>query len=153
MASYFLDSSAIVKRYVPESGSTWVQNLTARKAGNDLILARITQVEVVAAMIRHRPALAPADLALAAAAFEKDCRQRRFRFVAITKDLIGIASALAARHRLRGYDAIQLACLLKSASRKRAGRAAKPILVSAGDDLNRAAKLEGFVVDNPNHHP
>jgi predicted nucleic acid-binding protein len=153
VASYFFDSSAIVKRYVAELGSAWVQSITVRRAGNDLILARITHVEVLAALVRHRPALAPADLALAVTAFEKDCRQRRFRFVAITKDLITLAGTLAARHRLRGYDAIQLACLLKAFTQNRARGLPKPMLISADHDLNNAATLEGFAVDDPNNHP
>ncbi len=47
MSAYFFDSSAIVKRYVNETGSTFVENLSNLKSGNLVLLARITQVEVL----------------------------------------------------------------------------------------------------------
>lgn len=28
VAAYFLDSSALLKRYVPETGTSWIQSLT-----------------------------------------------------------------------------------------------------------------------------
>jgi hypothetical protein len=49
---YFLDSSALVKRYVPEVGTTWIQTL-APDANNQLYIARITWVEVLSALARR----------------------------------------------------------------------------------------------------
>ncbi|HJT77551.1 MAG TPA: type II toxin-antitoxin system VapC family toxin [Gemmataceae bacterium] len=152
MASYFFDSSAITKRYVTEAGSAWVRSLTARKAQNDLILARITEVEVTSALTRHRPPLLPADLRRALKAFQVDCRWR-FRFVAIDRSLVVEAADLVPKHRLRGYDAVQLAALLEAGARNRARGLPVPILVSADADLNAAAAAEGFAVDDPNTHP
>ena len=54
MAVYFLDSSAVVKRYAQETGSAWVEALTAPSAGNALYLAHITAVEIVAAVTRRQ---------------------------------------------------------------------------------------------------
>lgn len=55
MAVYFFDSSALVKRYVQETGSAWVMATTAPQAGHALYIARITAVEVVSALTRrHR---------------------------------------------------------------------------------------------------
>ena len=45
MSLYFLDSSALVKRYVTETGSDWIRALTDPPARNPLIIARITWVE------------------------------------------------------------------------------------------------------------
>lgn len=45
-ASYYLDTSALGKRYVDETGSTWIRDLTASEAGNALLTARITMVEM-----------------------------------------------------------------------------------------------------------
>ena len=50
MAVYFLDTSAVVKRYVLETGTAWVQALTAPAAGHVLCVARITRPETVAAV-------------------------------------------------------------------------------------------------------
>lgn len=53
MATYFLDSSALVKRYVNEVGTLWIQNLTSTKTGHLICIGRITTVEVVAALARR----------------------------------------------------------------------------------------------------
>jgi len=46
MAHYFLDSSGLVKRYIAEAGSSWVQSLCTPDAGNTLYISCITGVEV-----------------------------------------------------------------------------------------------------------
>ncbi len=46
MAAYFLDSSAVMKRYVQETGTVWVRALTASGTGNFFYLARITDDEL-----------------------------------------------------------------------------------------------------------
>ena len=50
--AYFFDSSALVKRYVAEIGSTWIESLIDPQTGNRLIIARITWVEVLSALAR-----------------------------------------------------------------------------------------------------
>ena len=52
--AYFLDSNALVKRYVPELGSEWIQALADSGTGNILIIARITWVEVLSALARRQ---------------------------------------------------------------------------------------------------
>jgi predicted nucleic acid-binding protein len=52
--AYFVDSSALVKRYVIETGTAWVRRLTCRSAGRRIDLARITAVEVTSAVARRR---------------------------------------------------------------------------------------------------
>jgi predicted nucleic acid-binding protein len=152
VASFFLDSSALVKRYVVEAGSAWVRGLTARGVGHDLFLARITGVEVVSALVRHVPPLPAADLSYAITLFQHDLRNR-FRLVAINQRVLREAMGLAAQHRLRGYDAVQLAAALEAHNRASALGLPVPIMVSADVNLNAAAAAEGFMVDNPNHHP
>jgi hypothetical protein len=44
MAVYFFDSSALVKRYIAETGSGWVSGLTDPTAGNINFIAGITAV-------------------------------------------------------------------------------------------------------------
>ena len=54
MAAYFLDTSSVVKRYVLETGTPWVQALTDPAVGHFLFVARITDVEMTAAIARRR---------------------------------------------------------------------------------------------------
>jgi predicted nucleic acid-binding protein len=97
VAVYFLDSSAVVKRYAQETGSAWVAALTDPQAGHRVYLARITAVEVVAAVARRQRggAFSPADAAAALADFAHDLAHQ-YRQVDITARLITQAVQLAA---------------------------------------------------------
>ena len=53
MAAYFVDSSALVKRYISESGTPWMRNLCDSAVGHTLYIARITGAEVIAALSRR----------------------------------------------------------------------------------------------------
>jgi len=44
--AYFVDSSALVKRYVLETGTAWVRGITRRRSSTDIFIALITAVEV-----------------------------------------------------------------------------------------------------------
>ncbi len=50
MAIYFLDSSALVKRYIDETGSNWVLGLFDSMLDAEFFVAAITGVEIVAAI-------------------------------------------------------------------------------------------------------
>jgi hypothetical protein len=52
--AYFFDSSAIVKRYVNETGTAWVRRLTRKGRPEPIYLARITAVELTSAVARRR---------------------------------------------------------------------------------------------------
>ena len=54
MAAYFFDSSAIVKRYVQETGTAWVRRVTRHGRPDRIYLARITAVETTSAVARRR---------------------------------------------------------------------------------------------------
>ena len=74
MAGYFVDSSALVKRYVHETGSVWLSGLVASGTGNDIYIARITTVEVVAALTRRARSgtITAADASAACLLFRND---------------------------------------------------------------------------------
>jgi predicted nucleic acid-binding protein len=50
VTDYFLDASAVVKRYADEAGSAWVRQITDPQAQNTILLAEITLAEVTAAL-------------------------------------------------------------------------------------------------------
>jgi predicted nucleic acid-binding protein len=52
MAPYYLDISALVKRYAIEVGSTWIQALTDRAAHHDVYTVLLTGPEMIAALFR-----------------------------------------------------------------------------------------------------
>ena len=53
MALVFADSSAVVKRYVQETGSVWVGSLFTAAPANKVTILALTGVEVVAAITRR----------------------------------------------------------------------------------------------------
>ena len=153
MTTYFCDTSAIVKRYVTETGSAWFTATIDPKAGNYVFIARITFVEVISAISRKERGahISAPDAATAKKQFETDYSSEFVR-VEITENLIHEAAKLAAKHALRGYDAVQLAAALETQA-KRAARSLPPlILISADTELNTAAVSEGLTVDDPNNH-
>ena len=74
MSAYFFDTSALVKRYVNETGSAWVDDLTYLAAGNDIYILRITEIEVTSAVTRRRRGgtLSVTDAATVLAQFRQD---------------------------------------------------------------------------------
>ena len=55
MSYYYLDASALVKRYTDEPGSSWIEQITDSHAQNIVLLAEITLAEVTAALAaKHR---------------------------------------------------------------------------------------------------
>ena len=149
MALFFLDTSAVVKRHVLETGTRSVQTLTAPTAGNTHFLARITLPETVAAITRRERGghIAPAHAATVLTDFQHDF-DRQYRVVDISARLIGHAADLARTYALRGYDAVRLAAALEVWS-----QIPTLVLISADGDLNAAATSEGLPVDDPNSHP
>jgi predicted nucleic acid-binding protein len=149
MADYFLDTSAVVKRYVQETGTAWIRTLAAPATGHFIYLARISEVEVTSALARRRgqPGLSIAQARGALGLFRQDFAQD-YRIAEITVPLLQRAALLADTHALRGYDAVQLAAALEV-------RLQVPalILVSGDGDLNAAATAEGLPVEDPNTHP
>ena len=154
MADYFLDTSALVKRHVNEAGSRWVKSLVRAKSGHRLYIARITAVEVTSAITRRQHAgdLTPAQAGAILGHFRRHLIQR-YRVVELTTALFNDAMLAARTHRLRAYDAVQLAVALEVQQLHQQAGLGPVTLVSADRDLNTAAVAEGLAVDDPTLHP
>jgi uncharacterized protein len=154
MADYFFDTSALVKRHVTESGSPWVKSLVHAKAGHTLYIARVTAVEITSAITRRQHA---GDLSTArAGAILGHFRRHlinRYRIVELTPTLFDDAMLTARKHRLRAYDAVQLAVALDVHRLQEVAGLGPVTLVSADRDLNTAALAEGLTVEDPNSYP
>lgn len=154
MAVYFLDASAIVKRYVTEVGSPWIIGLSDPAVGHLCWLADITGVEVLAALYRRARigSLTLSEARQLHAVFRHE-QGTLFQHIATTAATLTRAMQLVATYPLRAYDAIQLAAALKLQDERLAQGLSAAILVSADQDLNRAASAAGLIVDDPNQHP
>lgn len=154
MPAYFFESSAFVKRFAPELGSMFVLSLLRPSAKKRFYAARITEVEVCAALMRRQKGktLSADQAAKALRRLRRDF-PLRFTHIAISEDVIVEALRLAETYGLRGYDAVQLSAAL-AANGERIRRGLLPlILVSADTELNNAAQAEGLTIENPNNYP
>jgi predicted nucleic acid-binding protein len=154
MADYFLDTSALVKRHVNEVGTAWVRSLTRPKTAHTFYIARITAVEVYAAITRrqHGRYLSTAQAAAILGHFRRHLAQR-YNVLELTPDLFNEAMLAARKHRLRAYDAVQLTAVLEVDRLNQDAGFGPVTLVSADRDLNTAATAEGLAVEDPNLHP
>jgi predicted nucleic acid-binding protein len=153
MAAYFLDTSALVKRYATETGTAWVTGLITPAAGNLIPVARITGVETVAAIARKRKGnrLSPKDAATALATARHEFGGL-FLIVEVTVGRLTAADDLAEKHALRGYDAVQLAAALEASAERQRLNLSPITLVTADTDLLAAGPAEGLTMDDPNNH-
>lgn len=154
MPDYFLDTSALVKRHINETGSAWVRSLIRSKVSHSLYIARITAVEVTSAITRrqHSGDLSPAQAGEILGHFRRHLIHR-YRVIELTPALFDAAMRSARKHRLRAYDAVQLAAVMQIRQLHQDAGLEPVTLVSADRDLNAAALAERFVVENPITHP
>ncbi len=152
--AYFADSSALVKRYVIETGTAWIRRLTRRSPSTVIYIARITTVEVTSAVARRRKdrTLIPKKASSILHRFRRHSAGR-YTVIEITPALADAAMRLANTHSLRAYDAVQLAAALDINQKEQDAGFAPVTLISADQALNDAATAEGLAVDDPRAHP
>ena len=154
MAMYFLDSSAVVKRYFPEQGHRWIDALCNAAQGHEIYMTQPALVEVVAALCRRERegsiTLAERDALITL--FREDSKES-YNIWPVTTDLYTSAGDLCRSHRLRAYDAVQLACTLALREYTRANQVSDLIFVCADVGLLAIASAVGLRVENPNNYP
>lgn len=154
MSDYFLDSSALVKRYIAESGSKWISQLTDPSANNAIFIAEITMAEVAAALAAKQRAssgITQQQRDRALSRFLQDCDEN-FSLLSVDGAAIARAVKLTQSYRLRGYDSVQLAVALLNSEALTPRGLPKPVFVASDGDLLTAAKAESLPTDNPLNH-
>ena len=139
----YLDTSALVKRFVSEAGSSEVQSLLT--GGEPIAAATIAYAELYSGLTRrHREGfLSQLQYRLACQRFERD-------WMALVKvelgiEILGSARSLIQRHSLRAFDDIHLASALGLQA-----AANEPVTFVAADlRLLRAAAGERLKTINP----
>jgi len=159
VAVYFFDTSALVKRHVLEVGSSWVESITDPAARHTIFIARITGVEMIAAItkrVRKGEIMKP-DGDQAILNFQDDFA-RQYNLIEVTDQIISQAMTLTEKYPLRGYDAVQLSAAIEVhkqsiASGMPVAGGPAMIFVSADQGLNRATSAEGLAVEDPTSYP
>jgi len=148
---YFLDASALVKRYAVERGSAWVESIANAKSDNVIAIAQVTLAEVAAALAsKLRGQFMTGD------EFERAVEDllhdafESFTLIEVDQQVVMRAVAVVRRQSLRGYDAIQLACGLMLNDTLIAAEELPLIFVTADKTLLSAAQAEGLQAEDPN---
>jgi predicted nucleic acid-binding protein len=154
VTTYYADSSALVKRYVAETGSGWIQGLCDPSADHIIVLASIGLVEIAAALaVKTRQGVLPSSIRDGLLRdLQRDGHDQYWLFD-VDQACVVRAVDLTRRHKLRGYDATHLACALLLRETLIAHDLPTPVLLSADSELLAAAQAEGLVTNDPNAHP
>jgi predicted nucleic acid-binding protein len=146
LAFYFLDTSALVKLYVQESGTDRLLPLVSAQPENRFAVLTISIVEIRSA-IRRRQRAGDIDADAAAEILESVQTHMETRFLrqAVNDSVIDAALEMIDRYALRAYDAVQLAgCLAICAIADEAFT-----FVCSDQRLVEAARSEQLRVFNP----
>lgn len=107
----YLDTSALIKRFVNEKGSPLVQSIVQRPGA--IATAKIAYAEIFAGLTRklREGNLSKAQYTLACRQFESDWHA--YLRVELEDDILLLARDLIQRRPLRGFDAVHLASALR----------------------------------------
>lgn len=148
---YYFDSSVAVKRYPPEKGSAWVEEVFALLEENTVYLGQIGTVEIAAALskkVRTRE-LSQEEYEMALETFLKNVQDEDFYTIALSEEIVKEAVTLTRRYPLRGYDAVHLATAI-TVNRTLRNSALAALMFSSSDKvLCDAARSEGLMVYDP----
>ena len=153
MSVYFADSSVLVKRYIQETGTTWVRSLTLKSAGNEIFVAVITQSEIFSAASRQLREGKINSRTLQAIRLQLSRHLRReYNLVPLTTPINERTQDLLQRYPLRASDAIQLTTAIELQTRVSTTALSSITFLSADTRLLSVAQVEGLVSDDPNLH-
>lgn len=153
MPLYYLDSSALIKAYVPEKGSRWIEDLLG---GSTIIVSMLTVTEVASALSRRvrEGTVRAADRQRLFETFL--AHTVRFEVIQVSSEVSDDAAAILLRDTpgvaLRTLDAIHLATAQRSFILARQAAPEDGLLVAADRRLRDAAVALGMSVDDPEEH-
>jgi predicted nucleic acid-binding protein len=139
----YLDSSALVKRYIRENGTEALQSIMSGAA--ELITSKLTYAEIWSAFMRkfREGGLEKNSLDEAADRFDKDWDH--FFVVDFHDELLGTIKKLITRHALKAADAVHLSSALWIANETKSNLT----FIASDSGLLKAAEAEYLRVVNP----
>ncbi len=148
MATFYFDTSAIVKRYHKELGTDVLDKIFELKE-HGFAISFWTLLEFIVAFSarKRRGQLSREAFNMTVSRFLRDVLER-FTIISVNDEIVASAIPLAIRHALPSADCLQLAGAI---SLKRALQPAreKLVLLCSDKDLCKAAREEGIEYINP----
>jgi predicted nucleic acid-binding protein len=135
----YLDTSALVKLYVEEEGSSLVHRAVKEAEASVTSVVAYPEARAALARARRERVLAPADYRASVDALDADWGS--LSLVQGAESLARRAGLLAEKHALRGFDAIHLASGLASV-----GGVEGAVFLCFDGRLARGARREGLKV-------
>jgi predicted nucleic acid-binding protein len=151
MNSFFLDASALSKRYSLEVGAVLIDHLFNRVARDRLMCLMLGAAEVASVLVRRRNAgrLLPARFIQGMLNLSAEIvNNPNFNALAADNDLIAAAVPLIEQHSINSTDAVVLRLSLDLAAQHRAA-GDDLVLVTSDRRLLRAAQHERLVTFDP----
>lgn len=158
MAAIYVDTSALIKVYVAETGHAWMNALCRPKSGNVVFASQLTAVELEVALLRKAAerTIAEAERDRSIALFRRHLR-RRYTVETLTADVFSRARRLIRTeglpHPLRTYDALHLASAQVVADTVAALGAGSLTFIAADRKLLAVARYVGLAVEDPEDYP
>lgn len=151
MMIFFLDGSALAKRYVAEPGTPLVDDLLDHVAADRLLVLNIGFAEVVSVLVRRKNTGALSDVTFSQALLhlgQEIIHAANLRKLEPTNSLVIAALIHIENHSVNATDGIVLHAALGLAQHLR-GRGDDLVLVASDQRLLRAAQAEGLVTFDP----
>jgi predicted nucleic acid-binding protein len=150
LSDFFVDTSALAKRYIAETGSTWVRSWILPRARNSILVSALSKVELASVLARHERSgnITPSIRKRALNNFLLHARNQ-YVVIELTDRVLREARSLLFKHPLRSLDALHLA----SAVVAERDLGLKLTFISADVRLLPVAAAEGFTTDDPTLHP
>jgi uncharacterized protein len=150
LSVYFVDTSALAKRYIPETGRQWLLSWILPHNGHVIVISHLALVEVNKTLAKqyHDGHWTQTKVGLLRHNFLVDA-DKQYLVLSVNDTVITTARQLVYKYRLRSLDAIQLASAIEA--KKLAG--VFVTFVASDKNLQAAAVHEGFIVEDPHNHP
>ncbi len=151
MRSFYLDASALVKPYAPETGPLLVNYLFAQATPNRFVVFNVGAAEVVSILVRKKNGGSLSALGLAQGVMDlttEIVNAPAVKKVTADHALVTTALPLILTHSINSTDAIILRSGLDLASTLRAA-GNDLVLVTSDKRLLKAAQAEGLTTFNP----
>ena len=153
MSNYYADTSVLVKRHAPETGSVWVKTLIAPATGNAIVTAHLSLIELYSALNRRVRENSVSVLDYKNISTDLSVIfSSQYGIIPLIPVVVNDAKDLLERYPLRAYDAVHLASALYARNHLQATGHAGLVFLSADSRLLTAAQTEGFTTDDPNLH-